>query len=175
MTQAFQLNAFQPNAFQTLTIDGVLYAVDENDTGAFVGTVGGGEVTVDTHDGGFKHKEIKHLEANKKRLEKLRIKQEKAFADANKRRKQAIEDVINPPVANVKIDEVQSLNPAEVVAIDELESINADIARLMLQQELLTKQLIQKQAIEQYTAYMQHLKAQHLANLDDEETILMLL
>lgn len=173
MTAAFQLNAFQPDAFQTQTVSGVLYAVDQNDTGAFFGTVGATDKT-DTHDG-FTHKELKQIEANKKRLEKLRLKQEKAFADANNRRKKAIEDVVTPPIATVKIDEVQSLNPAEVIVTDELKSINDDIARLMLQQELLTKQLIQKQAIAQYTAYMQYLEAQHLANLDDEETLLMLL
>lgn len=174
MTAAFQINAFQPDAFQVATVSGVLYAVDQNDSGAFVGTTSGGEVTVDTHDG-FTHKELKQIEANKKRLEKLRLKQEKAFADANKRRKQTLEDVVNPPIAIVKIDEVQSVNPAEVIEIDELKSITDDIARLMLQQELLNKQLIQKQAIAQYNAYMQHLEAQHFANLDDEESILMLL
>ena len=68
MTAAFQLNAFQPNAFQVLVITGVLYATDQDDTGAFVGTVSGGEVTVDMHDGGFKHKELKHIEETKKRL-----------------------------------------------------------------------------------------------------------
>jgi hypothetical protein len=56
MTAAFQTNAFQPNAFQTLTIEGVLYATDDNDTGAFVGTVTGGKVLIDTHDGGKRKK-----------------------------------------------------------------------------------------------------------------------
>jgi hypothetical protein len=56
MTQAFQLNAFQPNAFQTLTVEGVLYATDGNDIGAFVGTVTGGKILIDTHDGGERKK-----------------------------------------------------------------------------------------------------------------------
>lgn len=56
MTAAFQLNAFQPNAFQTLTIEGVLYATDDNDTGAFVGTVSGGKILIDMHDGGARKK-----------------------------------------------------------------------------------------------------------------------
>jgi hypothetical protein len=56
MTQAFQLNAFQPNAFQTLTVEGILNATDGNDTGAFVGTVTGGKILIDTHDGGKRRK-----------------------------------------------------------------------------------------------------------------------
>jgi hypothetical protein len=64
MTAAFQTNAFQPNAFQTLTIEGVLYAVDGNDTGAFVGTVSGGKLLIDTHDGG-KRKKLEEQERKK--------------------------------------------------------------------------------------------------------------
>lgn len=56
MTAAFQTNAFQANAFQTLVIEGVLYATDGNDTGAFVGTVSGGKILIDTHDGGKRKK-----------------------------------------------------------------------------------------------------------------------
>jgi hypothetical protein len=64
MTAAFQTNAFQPNAFQTLTIEGVLYAVDGNDTGAFVGTVSGGKLLIDTHDGD-KRKKLEEQERKK--------------------------------------------------------------------------------------------------------------
>lgn len=172
MTAAFQLNAFQPNAFQDLVVTGVLYATDQDDTGAFVGTVTGGEITVDMHDGGFKHKELKHIEATKKRLEKLRLKQEKAFADANKRRKQAILDVISPPVADVKQTEVEL---PEVINEPVLVKINDSIARLELEYQLIARKLAQKQAIEAYQSYMAKLQADHLANLDDEESLLMLL
>lgn len=171
MAAAFQLNAFQPNAFQTLAVTGVLYATDQDDTGAFVGTVGG-EVAVDTHDGGFKHKELKHIEATKKRLEKLRLKQEQAFADANKRRKQAIADVITPPVADVKQTEVEL---PEVINEPVLIKINDSIARLELEYQLIERKLAQKQAIEAYQSYMAKLQADHLANLDDEEALIMLL
>jgi hypothetical protein len=171
MAAAFQTNAFQPNAFQTLAVTGVLYAQDQNDSGAFVGNVGG-EVTVDMHDGGFKHKELKHIEATKKRLEKLRLKQEKAFADANKRRKQTITDVISPPVADVKQTEVEL---PEVINEPVLIKINDSIAKLELEYQLIERKLAQKQAIEAYQSYMAKLQADHLANLDDEEALIMLL
>jgi hypothetical protein len=172
MTAAFQLNAFQPNAFQDLAVTGVLYATDQDDTGAFVGTVSGGEVTVDTHDGGFRHKELKQIEANRKRLEKLRAKQDKAFADANRRRKQAIADGISPPVAEIKKTEVEL---PEFINDPVLTNINDSIARLELEYQLIERKLAKKQAIESYQSYMAQLEAMRLANLDDEEALIMLL
>lgn len=171
MAAAFQINAFQPNAFQTLIVTGVLYATDQNDSGAFVGTVSGGQNNVDTHDG-FTHKEIKRIEAMRKKLEKLRLKQEQAFADANKRRKQTLIEVITPPVADVKQTEVEL---PEVINEPVLVKINDSIARLELEYQLIERKLAQKQAIEAYQSYMAKLQADHLANLDDEEALIMLL
>jgi hypothetical protein len=55
VTAAFQVNAFQPNAFQTLTITGVLSATDQNDLGSFTGVVQVAPIIVmDMHDGGPK-------------------------------------------------------------------------------------------------------------------------
>ena len=171
MTAAFQLNAFQPNAFQVLVVTGVLYATDQDDTGAFVGTVSGGDVAVDTHDG-FTHKEIKRIEAMRKKLDKLRLKQEQAFADANKRRKKNLTDFITPPVADVKQTEVEL---PEVINEPVLVNINESIARLELEFQLIERKLAQKQAIEAYQSYMAKLQADHMANLDDEEALIMLL
>lgn len=171
MTAAFQLNAFQPNAFQDLVVTGVLYATDQNDTGAFVGTVSGGDVAVDTHDG-FTHKEIKRIEAMRKKLDKLRLQREQAFADANNRRKQAIQDVITPPVAKVKQTEVELIQAIEEPV---LIKIDKSIAQLELEYQLIERKLAQKQAIDAYQSYMAKLQADHMANLDDEEALLMLL
>lgn len=170
---AFQTNAFQSNAFQILSVSGVLYAVDENDTGAFVGIVNGGSNNRDTHDG-FTHKELKHLENIKKKLQKLREQEEQAFAEANKRRKQTIKDIIEPPVAPVKEIEVELSQAIEVPRID-FQKLLADIARLELQQQLVERQIAQKQAMQAYQRYMAHLEALHQANLDDEEALIMLL
>ena len=77
MTAAFQLNAFQPNAFQTLTVTGVLNATDENDTGAFTGLVESSPVILmDMHDGGKKRKAFtdklnKEAQENKRKRDYL--------------------------------------------------------------------------------------------------------
>ena len=78
MANAFQHNAFQPGAFQDNLVSGVLYAIDQNDSGSFAGTVTANVVTIDTHDG-FTKEEIleivdkKHIlyKGYKKLAEKL--------------------------------------------------------------------------------------------------------
>lgn len=171
MTTGFQPNAFQANAFQVDPVTGVLYAVDQNDTCLIRGTITSG---ADTHDG-FTRKEIKHLAAIKKKLEKARELQDKVFADANKRRKETLKNVIDPkPVAKVKQIEVESKELVASPSIDRV-SLAKEIERLELQQALLQKQIAQKEAKAQYDAYMAILKAQYEAELEDEEAILMLL
>ena len=78
MTQAFQLNAFQPNAFQTLTVEGVLNATDGNDIGVFAGTVSGGTILIDTHDDG-KRKKAEAAD-RKKFAEKQKAKRDEILA-----------------------------------------------------------------------------------------------
>ena len=68
MTAAFQTNAFQPDAFQVLVVTGVLNATDQNDTGAFVGSVETAPIiVVDTHDGGKQKKKFDDEKAKKQR------------------------------------------------------------------------------------------------------------
>jgi hypothetical protein len=174
MTAAFQLNAFQPNAFQTLVIDGVLYAVDQNDTGTFIGTVSGAQNNIDTHDG-VTHREMKELERIQKKLQKLREAEEKAFADANSRRKNAIKDVIDPPkIDKATLNEVKLTKKAKPIVTD-YERIRSEIEKLGLQQQLIERKIAQQQALEAYQAYMAHLHKLHMDNLDDEEALLMIL
>jgi hypothetical protein len=173
MTAAFQLNAFQPDAFQSAVVTGVLYAVDQDDTASIVGLVGSGE-NVDTHDG-FTHKEVKHLEKIRKKLAKLRLQEEQAFAQSNEKRKKTIQNIVDPQkVVEVKQDEVELSQAIEKPTFD-IQKLMADIARMELQQQLLEKQIAQKQALQAYQQYIAHLEAQMKAELDDEEALLMLL
>jgi organic radical activating enzyme len=175
MTAAFQLNAFQPNAFQTLVIDGVLYAVDQNDTGSFIGTVSGGEPTIDMHDGGLKHRDLKELEKIQRKLQKLREAEEKEFADANSRRKNAIKDVIDPPkIDKATLNEVKLTKKAKPIVTD-YEKIRSEIEKLSLQHQLIERKIAQQQALKAYQTYMAHLQKLHMDNLDDEEALLMIL
>lgn len=173
MTAAFQLNAFQPNAFQTLVVTGVIYAPDQDDIANINGTVTGGESNVDMHDG-FTYKEIKQIEKIRKKLEKLRLEEEKAFAETNKRRKQTIIDIVEPPVVSVKQNEVELTQAIEVPTVD-IVKLSAEIARLELQRQLLERQVAQKQALQAYQQYIAHIEALAKAELDDEEALLMLL
>jgi hypothetical protein len=72
VANAFQHNAFQPGAFQDNLVSGVLYAIDQNDSGSFAGTVVASG-TVDTHDG-FTREEIRRAKRLDKKNQGSRVK-----------------------------------------------------------------------------------------------------
>jgi len=144
-TPAFQINAFQPNAFQTLVVTGVLNATDENDTGAFVGDVQVSPLlTLDMHDG------------DKKRQKKL---SEKLRKEAQKKKEQRdyLIDIFERVVEGKKddpiIEEIVS-DYEKIDTISNLKSIDFDA----LMQDLARVQQI-------YDAYIE---------LDDEEVLVLL-
>jgi hypothetical protein len=196
MTTAFQPNGFQANAFQVdpvtgfiLTTDdndtallngavalpaGVINTVDSNDICNLVGTVG--DVITDTHDG-FTPEEIRRAR-NLDR--KIRAKQEalrREQEEAKKRRKQQISDLVDPkPIAKVKQSKLQSDQrvKADIPSVDTTE-LEQSIAYLENQRSRINQavELRQQQAFIQ--AQLAILEAQRLAELDDEESILMLI
>jgi len=144
MTAVFQLNAFQPNAFQTLVITGVLSVTDENDTGAFVGVVQQAPiVNIDTHDGGPKPKKL----SEKLRKEAEKKQQQRDFLiDIYER---VVEGKQDAPI----IEEIV-FDYEKVDTISNLKSIDFDA---------LLKDLVKVQQI--YDAYIE---------LDDEEVLVFL-
>lgn len=81
MTAAFQVNAFQPNAFQTLTITGVLSATDQNDSGSFTGVVQVAPIIVmDMHDGGPKKRKKQEEEHRKAEAAKAKARRNEVLA-----------------------------------------------------------------------------------------------
>ncbi len=81
MTAAFQVNAFQPNAFQTLTITGVLSATDQNDSGSFTGVVQVAPIIVmDMHDGGPKKRKKEEEEHRKVEAAKAKARRDEVLA-----------------------------------------------------------------------------------------------
>jgi len=176
-TPAFQLNAFQPNAFQTLVVEGVIDATDNNDLGIFLGTVSGGGEQMDTHDG-FTPEEIRRA----KRIDaKIRAKQAalyKAQQEAKKRRKQQIRDLVDPPkvVAKAKRNKLQSIQEvkADIPSVDTKE-LEQSIAYLENQRSKLLKAVELRKQQAYIEAQLAILEAQRQAELDDEESILMLL
>lgn len=172
MTTAFQSNAFQGYAFQVDPVTGSIYVIDENDVATLMGNVtGGGDV--DTHDGGYRKKDGYKKLQNK--IQKAQEERDKLFAELNARRKLDLRKIIAPEtIEQVKEIEVES-EEATVSPLIEIENAQAKLDRLLLQQQYLLKSMVQKQAKAQFDAYMAKLQKDYQDNLEDEETLLMLL
>jgi len=172
LTTAFQSNAFQGYAFQVDPVTGSIYVIDENDVATLMGNVtGGGDV--DTHDGGYRKKDGYKKLQNK--IQKAQEERDRLFAELNARRKLDLRKIIAPEtIEQVKEIEVES-EKATVSPLIEIENAQAKLDRLLLQQQYLLRSMVQKQAQAQFDAYMAKLQKDHQDNLEDEETLLMLL
>jgi hypothetical protein len=176
MTTAFQSNAFQNSGFQVDPVTGAIYAVDQNDSCDLIGTVtGGGEVTVDTHDG-FTREEIKRYKKLQKKLAQAEAAKIQARLDKQLLRKQQIRDLVDPQVAESKANKVKSVSEVKIdkPSID-LKKLNATIINLQRQQEQLLKTVELRNQIAQAQAMLAIHEAQMMAELDDEEALLLLI
>ena len=170
MTTAFQASAFQGYAFQVDPVTGAIYAIDQNDVATLMGNVTGGGEGIDMHDGG--HKKFKKLQD---KIEKAHQERDKAYAELNARRRLDLRKIIAPEtIEKVKELEVQSEEESVSPSI-QIESAEAKLNRLLVQQQYLLRSMVQRQAQAQFDAYMAKLKADYEQNLEDEETLLMLL
>lgn len=172
MTTAFQPSAFQGYAFQVDPVTGAIYVIDENDVATLMGSVtGGGDV--DTHDGGYRKKDGYKKLQNK--IQKAQEERDRLFAEINARRRLGLREQIAPEtIEKVKEIEVESEQAIEKPEI-QLESVESKLNRLLVEQQYLLRSMVQKQAQAQFDAYMAKLRADHEQNLEDEETLLMLL
>lgn len=127
MTAAFQLNAFQPNAFQTLTVTGVLNATDENDTGSFTGTVGGvvPVIEIDMHDGDKKRK--KRLAEESAKAKKRRDEVVALFEHLVEGKPLVAEEIAAPYVKEATISELKSIDFINTIDFD---ALMVDLARV---------------------------------------------
>lgn len=173
MTTAFQPSAFQGYAFQVDPVTGSIYVIDENDVATLMGNVTGGGDNVDTHDGGYrKNNSYKKLQS---KIQKAQEERDRLFADINARRKLDLRKIIAPETIEiVKEIEVQSEKESVSPSI-QIETAEAKLNRLLLQQQYLLRSMVQKQAQAQFDAYMAKLKTDYEQNLEDEETLLMLI
>jgi hypothetical protein len=124
MTAAFQLNAFQPNAFQTLTITGVLSATDQNDSGSFTGTVGGVVpiVVMDMHDGGPKKRKKEAAKRKQRRDEIIAL-----FEHLVEGKPLVAEEIAAPFIKEATISELKSIDFINTIDFD---ALMADLARV---------------------------------------------
>ena len=155
---AFQANAFQNNAFQ---ISGVPPTPS----------------TIDTHDG-FTPEEIRRAKRLDAKIRARQLALYKAQHEAKIRRKQQLRDAIDPPkiVAKTKQNKLQSIQEvkAGTPPVDTTE-LEQSIAYLENQRNNLLKAVANRQEVARLKTKLVILEAKRQAELDDEESILLLI
>ena len=152
---AFQVNAFQNDAFQIVITPVV--------------TKNGGD------DAPYTREELKRLKGIQKKLRQAEEKRIAALKADQELRKQTIADLVNPPVAKKQQTKVQSNQEVSVDIPSNLANIDRYIANLVKQQQDLQAAVAIRNAkllLEQELAI---LEAKRQAELDDEEALLLLL
>lgn len=160
-------------AVVTDVVTGTISANDQDDTANITALVGE-QPTVDTHDG-FTRDEIRRAKELQKKLEKARQKLFEAQKAQKLARKQAIRDIIEPPVAKTQQTVIQSVKNLKEEALVDVIKASAAVKRLELQQKELERAIFLRQEQVRIQTELAILNAKKLAELDDEEALLLLL
>ena len=150
---AFQANAFQNNAFQ------IVIATNK---------VGG-------DDAWFTHEELKRVQKLNKKIALRQRKLEQELKDANDNRKQAIRNLVDPKPTQVNKSKVQSLKvKADIPSVDTKE-LEQSISYLERQLDNIQQAVANRKEFARLQAHLRVLEAKRLAELDDEEALLILM
>jgi hypothetical protein len=154
---AFQANAFQNNAFQI--------------AGSPTPTKTGGD------DAWITKEELRRIQKLQQKIALRQRKLEQSVKDANAFRKDAIRNLVDPkPVAKVKQSKVQLKQEVEAdIPLAETVELQRSIAYLERQLDNIQQAVAQRQEYARLQAHLRILEAKRLAELDDEETILLLM
>lgn len=151
---------------------GTISATDDNDTANLQGTVANPN---DTHDG-FTADELKRAKALDKKIAKLEKQRLEAYRKAQADRKSAIKELIDPtPKSKQKQNKVQSNQEVSEDIPSEITALDNTIARLVKQQQELLQGVMLRQELVRIQTEMAIFEAKRLAELDDEEALLLLL
>jgi hypothetical protein len=150
---AFQVNAFQNNAFQ------IVITPVKN----------GGD------DAPYTREELKRLKGIQKKLRQAEEKRIAALKADQELRKQTIADLVNPPVAPKQQTKVQSNQEVSVDIPSNLANIDRYIANLVKQQQDLQNAVLIRAAKLRLEQELAVLEAKRQAELDDEEALLALI
>ena len=154
MTTAFQINAFQNDAFQIDIIPS---------------KVGG-------DDAPYTREELKRLKGIQKKLRQAEEKRIETLKLDAEKRKQAITDLVDPkPVAKKQQTKVQSNQEVSVDIPSNLANIDRYIANLVKQQQDLQTAVAMRSAKLRLEQELAILEAKRQAELDDEEALLALI
>jgi len=150
---AFQANAFQNNAFQ-------VYVPPAN---------------VNIGGDGWTREEWLRAQRLTKKIEARQRLLEKATKEANANRKQAIRDLVSP-VAKVKQSKVQSKQEVKAdIPLAETEDLQRSISYLERQRDNILAAVAYRKQQTLIQEHLRVLEAKRLEELDDEESILILL
>ena len=153
---------------------GIISATDDNDTASISGQVGV-PVTGDTHDG-FTRKELKRARDLDAKIAKLQQERLDAYRKAQADRKAAIKELIDPtPKSKQKKNKVQSNQEVSEDIPSEITVLDNTIANLVKQQQELLHGVMLRQELVRIQTEMAIHEAKRLAELDDEEALLLLL
>ena len=153
---AFQVNAFQNNAFQIVITPTNLK--------------NGGD------DAPYTREELKRLKGIQKKLRQAEAKRIAALKADQESRKQTIADLVSPkPVAKKQQTKVQSNQEVSVDIPSNLANIDRYIANLVTQQQDLQNAVLIRSAKLRLEQELAVLEAKRQAELDDEEALLAFL
>lgn len=160
-------------------LSGVIDTTDSDDTADIIGytepPVPPTPTNEDTHDG-FTPEEIKRAKQLDKKIAKLEAKKRQAMLDKRARRKQAIRDLVSPPVVKTQQPEVELQSEVQVgIPPIDLKKVNANLIRLEQQKKQLLRAVELRGQIAQAQMQLAILKAQQEAEQDEEDSILALL
>ncbi len=152
---AFQVNAFQNNAFQ-------IYV-------APTPVLGGGD------DAGWTREELLRIQKIQQKIAARQRLLEKATKDANASRKQSIRDLVSP-VAKVKITKVQSKQEVKAdIPLAETEDLQRSISYLERQRDNILEAVAYRNQQSLIQEQLMYMEAKRLEELDDEVSLLLLL
>jgi hypothetical protein len=156
MATAFQVNAFQNNAFQI-----VITPTPSGQTGG----------------DGWTKEEWKHYKDLEKKRHKVEEKRNTAFKTEQELRKQTIRDLVDPESKARRIDKnkVKSNQQVSEDTPSEVTNYDALIANLERQKQDLFDAVLIRQAKQRLEQELAVLEAKRQAELDDEQALLLLL
>jgi hypothetical protein len=154
---AFQVNAFQNNAFQIVNEPPI--------------ALGGGDDAIWTAE------DLKKLRRLKQKIAERQRKLDEAIKDANSERKKAFKEQIDPtPVAKVKKTKVQSIQEvkADIPSVD-LQELQRSISYLERQRENILAAVAFRHQEALVKEHLRVLEVKRQEELDDEAALLLLL